>query len=115
VEKVKYVTDKSRTETTIKRPDGTVETTITQANVTSKEDSKEVVKEVVKKEVTTTTERNNYSLGANAVTKVDSSILKAVPSVEITGGYRILGDIWVDGGYNIQTKDASVGVSLKFR
>jgi len=115
VEKKIYLKDKTKTETIIQKPDGTVIHTVTQNDVsvdlqdTKKEKQKETKTKQSVKEVRIITEYPKYSIGLMA-----ESSFKKQPKFtpEINTGYRFYGNIWIEGSYNSSTK--AVGVGFKW-
>jgi hypothetical protein len=85
--------DKTVTKTETIKPDGTHTTTT-------------VYKDVLK-------ERDipvaKYSIGGQASTGQD---LK--PSYRVMGGYRLLGNLWGEAGYDVGRKEVTVGVRIDF-
>lgn len=96
------VQEKVITHTVVKtvRPDGTVIV-------------KTVERDLDKSEKTssnqTTTPLAQYRVGGKVHSGVDFK-----PSIEPIVGYRLNNSTWLEGGYNIQKKELSLGVSLEF-
>jgi hypothetical protein len=85
--------DRTVTETVTIKPDGTHTTTT-------------VYKDVLKEKDVPVAK---FSVGGQASAGAD---LK--PSYKVMGGYRLLGNLWGEAGYDMGRKEATVGVRLEF-
>lgn len=52
---------------------------------------------------------SQYRLGVRTAAGLDFK-----PSVEATAGYRLNNSTWLEGGYNVQHKEVSLGVAVEF-
>lgn len=97
-------------------PDGTV---------TEREIDKDISRDVDKKSTSSSTERDTittptlsrYSLGLKYWLPLDNRLLNvdtySSKQIEVTAGYRMLGEVWLIGGYKLDNS-VSVGLSLQF-
>lgn len=97
VEKQVLTKDKTITEHTISRPDGTVEKIITKNNITTNEKERSNTKSVTEstKETKKNMELPKYSLGAQAIHELKLPVSK--PQYAAVVGYRVIGGLWVEG------------------
>lgn len=123
----KIITTKGETQTVFKdriitvtkvlRPDGTVEET-TRTEDKSGSSSTKSSEKSKEKDTVTTSIASQYSLGLKYWASLDDKFNEADRTVRDTGryevvaGYRILGDIWVEGGYRLD-KQLSVGLRVQ--
>ena len=114
VEKKIYITDTSTTNTTITKPDGTVEHTVVQNNVNTNAQTNESTQTIIKVAEKTVIKgtQNNYSLGVRGVL-TKPYVFDTIPQVEIVVGRRLLGDLWLDAGFNKDSKEVSLGFSFQ--
>lgn len=103
--------DRIVTVTKIVRPDGTTEET---TKTEEKEGTEEKKTKVAEKDKSRTEKSlaSNYSLGAMYRLKYGDLTRSALNSVEVTGGRRLIGDVWLDVGAT--TSDVAVGLSVKW-
>lgn len=116
VEKKVFVRDNSRIDTTVTKPDGTVEHTVTQNNITagSVENTVIVAKRETKEQTVVSVPRPEYSIAGHVVVSLPNPLDK--PSYEVVGGYRVLGEAWVEGVYHFNLdKPTKGGVGLGVR
>lgn len=93
------------------RPDGTIEERIIEKDKDTDRRDKEIDRDSSTK---VTPILSNYSLGIKYWPSVDSQILKYDHrNIEITAGYRVWGEAWVDVGYKLDNS-VSLGLSFKF-
>ena len=120
VEKQAFVKDNSKIDKTVTKPDGTVEHTVIQNDVSagSTETSVTVAKKETKEQATVAVLRPNYSIAAHVIVPL-SSPLTDKRQYDIVAGYRILGEAWIEGLYithkdNIKKGDVGVGIRIGF-
>ena len=120
---VKTKQEKEKTHTVVtKKPDGT-EVTVTDTTIETKEDS--IVKgesskesdKLTSKETKVTPVGKKYKISALVVEKLPS--IKDItnlekPDYQIMAGRRVIGDLWIDAGYQIKQNAAVVGLSWEF-
>jgi hypothetical protein len=108
VEKQVVVSDHSKVDTTITKPDGTVEHTIRSNDINSATTDLSIDRKVVesKKETKTVTELPKFSLGVQAITHAGWPM--EPPKYNAVVGYRLVGTLWVEGIANFQ-KDVGIG------
>jgi len=107
--------DRIVTVTKIVRPDGTVEET---TRTEEKEGKKETKIAEKKKETdsVTTSIASTYSLGLKYWAPLSDipnvSRARVMDNYEVTAGYRLLGDVWLEAGYKLD-KQVSVGLRVQ--
>ena len=113
VEKQVQVSDKSRKSVTIKKPDGTIITSVTQKDISVLDQQKQTDTKIEQKRevVLNPTKLPNYSLGIQAKFPFAWPIGK--PEYTVTAGYRLIGPLWVEGLYQISPKMFGVGIRLE--
>lgn len=119
---------KDRTVTVTKTvyPNGTTTTTTKTedknetADKKTSETDKDTTKTVSKTETAVASQSKNYSLGVSYFNQIHSygDLLNltsvGVNNLEVTAGYRLLGDVWLESGV-VPTQGAfSIGLSVKF-
>lgn len=106
----------------VKQPDGTEVTTIetkreTKEDSVAREESSKEQDKLSSKETKITPVGKNYRLSALAIEKLpklnDLTSLEK-PDYQLLLGRRLLGDIWVDAGYQIKNNAAVAGLSWEF-
>lgn len=92
------------------RPDGTIEERTIEKDKSTEEKSKEIERE---KSQSVTPILSRYSLGAKYWPDLSIRQQWNKDNLEITTGYRVWGEAWVDVGYKLDNS-VSLGLSLKF-
>lgn len=104
----------------IKQKDGTEITEITDhSTVVEKQTSKTTIEKTltedkkteIVKPAATDPYRPDYRLGAQVHNQVSATW---DPNYSVEAGYRILGNLWTTGSYNIGHKEIGVGLSIDF-
>ena len=97
VEKQVLTKDKSITEHTISRPDGTIEKIITKNDVTINDQERSLTKSVTEstKETKKNIDQPKYSLGVQAIYELKLPVSK--PQYAAVLGYRVVSGLWVEG------------------
>lgn len=106
----------------VKSKDGT-ETTTTEITKDTKEDSSITATsdkqsdKLASKETTVTPVSKKYRVGAMAVEvlpKLSTPLDFTKPDYQVMVGRRVIGDLWVDAGYQIKTNSVLLGISWEF-
>lgn len=107
--------DRIVTVTRIVRPDGTTEETTRTEEKEGKTEEKIAEKKKEKESVTTSTS-SQYSLGLKYWASFDDKFnvdkARDTNKYEVTAGYRVMGDVWLEAGYRLD-KQVSVGLRLQ--
>jgi hypothetical protein len=108
--------DRIVTVTKVQKPDGTIEETTRTEEKEGRKEEKLVVREKDKSTVTTPN-LSKYSLGLKYWAPIsdilDVGRVKDSKNYEITAGYRVLGEVWLQTGYKLD-KQVSLGIAVQF-
>lgn len=107
--------DRVVTVTRVVKPDGTIEETTRTEDKEGKKEEKTASNEKNKATVSTPI-LSKYSLGLKywaPITDTYSMDTRDKNRYEVTAGYRVMGEIWITGGYRLD-KQASIGLQLQF-
>lgn len=112
VEKKVAIADKSVTEKTVTKPDGTVEKTIQRNDISAISVDSTVDRKVSesKTETKTTVVLPRFSVGGQALMNYGNP--KEPPRYNAVVGYRVLGTVWAEGIANMK-KDIGLGVRIE--
>ena len=110
VEKKQIKTNKNTVIVT--KPDGTKTETITENTETKEETAKNTTKE----STSVVAKASRYRLGVFAERDISDLLKKPLvsPSLGVSAGAKVIGDVWIDSTYNFSTKDLTIGVSIQF-
>ena len=114
VEKKIVIHDRSQTVTTTTKPDGTVVTSVTHNNIVTASDAKKKEKDDTKiKDLDVKSiPLPNYSLSADAESYMKYPLK---PTVNIAGGYRLIGPFWAEISYNRALNLGGLGVRWELK
>jgi len=112
VEKQVLVSDHSKIDKTVTKPDGTVEHTVQSNDINVAATDLSIDRKITesKKETQVKTELPKFSLGVQAITAVVRPT--ELPKYNAVVGYRLVGPLWVEGIANFQ-KDVGIGMRLE--
>lgn len=114
-------TKKSTEKTIIKKPDGTIIETIKEIDETKVENTDKTTnsvtqeKEKIKKPEVVYKPEKKYKIGVSTELKnLKKPFEKKEYSIWLEGGAKLIGPLWLEGGFNIDDHSAKIGISLNF-